>query len=60
MKQKFIITQDEQTAKMLLASDFKLVNHIGKNYTFLNDVQKSLNFANFDNSKIVHSNILSM
>ena len=34
MKNKFILTQDEQTAKMLLASDFKLVSHVGATYTF--------------------------
>ena len=60
MKQKFIITQDEQTANALLALNFQLVSHIGATYTFLNDVPKNFSFANFDKSKIAYSNILSM
>lgn len=60
MKNKFILTQDEQTAKMLLASDFKLVSHVGATYTFLNEVPKNFSFANFDKSKIAYSSILSM
>ena len=59
MKQKFIITQDEQTAKMLLASNFKLVNQVGTTYTFLNDAPKNFSFVNFDKTKIVYTNILN-
>lgn len=60
MKNKFILTQDEQTAKTLLASGFKLVNHVGTTYTFLNEVPNNFSFANFDKSKIAYSSILSM
>lgn len=59
MKQRFIITQDEQTAQILLASNFKLVNQVGITYTFLNDVPKNFSFANFDKTKIVYTNILN-
>ena len=57
MQQKFIVTQDEQTAKMLLASGFKLVSSIGITYTFLNDACKSLNF---EKSKVVYTNVLNV
>ena len=55
-EKKFIITQDEQTAKILLTSGFVLASHIGLTYTFLNDVPKNFNFANFDKSKIAYTN----
>lgn len=59
MKQRFIITQDEQTAQILLASNFKLVNQVGTTYTFLNDAPKNFSFANFDKTKIAYTNILN-
>lgn len=59
MKQKFIITQDEQAAQILLTSNFKLVNQVGTTYTFLNDIPKNFSFANFDKTKIVYTNILN-
>ena len=60
MKQRFILTQDEQTANMLLASGFKLVKQNGCSYTFLNDAPQNFNFAEFNKSKIAYTNILSM
>jgi hypothetical protein len=60
MKQKFIITQDEQTANLLMASNFKMIKHVGDTYTFLNDVPKNFSFASFDKSKIAYSSILSL
>ena len=60
MKKKFIITQDEQIAKILMSSGFKFVSNVCGTYTFLNEVPRNFNFANFDKSKIAYSNILSM
>lgn len=57
---KFIITQDKQTCEFLLSSGFKLVGNMGKTYTFLNDVPKNFNFANFDKSKITYTSILAI
>ena len=60
MQQKFIITKDEKAANTLLESGFKLIKRDGSVYTFLNDMPKSFNFANFDKSKIAYTNILSV
>lgn len=60
MNYRFIVTQDEQMAKTLLESKFKLFNKTGSTYTFLNEVPDSFNFANFDRSKIAYTNIFSM
>lgn len=57
---KFIITQDKQTSEFLLSSGFQLVSSIGKTYTFLNDVPKNFNFANFDKSKITYTSMLAI
>lgn len=60
MKNKFIITQDDKTAKLLIASGFKLMAQNGATYTFLNDAPKDFNFANFDKSKIAYTNIMTI
>ena len=60
MKSKFIITQDAQMAHMLMASNFKLVSQSGAMYTFLNDAPSGFNFANFDKSKIVYTNTMTI
>ena len=60
MENKFIVTQDSKTAELLLASGVKLVAQNGAVYTFLNDIPKSFNFANFDKSKIVYTNIMTI
>jgi uncharacterized protein YaiI (UPF0178 family) len=60
MKAKFIITQDEQTAKLLMDSGFKVVGHFGTTYTFLNEVPQNFSFAHFDTSKIAYTSILSL
>lgn len=60
MKDKFIITQDEKTAKLLLSSNFQLVSQNGTVYTFLNEVPKNFSFANFDKSKIAYTNIIAI
>ena len=59
-EKKFIITQDKQTAKILLEANFQLVSNIGATYTFLNDVPKNFSFANFDKSKIVYTSTLAI
>lgn len=60
MKSKFIVTQDAQIAHLLMASNFKLVNQNGATYTFLNNVPTGFNFASFDKSKIVYTNIMTI
>ena len=59
-EKKFIITQDKQTYKFLLVSGFKLVSEVGGTYTFLNQLPKDFNFADFDKSKMTYSNMLSL
>lgn len=59
-EKKFIITQDKQTAEILLVANFQLVSNIGTTYTFLNDVPKNFSFANFDKSKIVYTSTLAI
>lgn len=60
MKNKFIVTQDDKTAKLLLTSGFKLVTQNGAVYTFLNEAPKGFNFTNFDKSKIAYTNIMTI
>ena len=57
---KFIITQDKQTAEVLLGANFQLVSHIDTTYTFLNEVPKNFSFVNFDKSKIVYTSTLAI
>lgn len=59
-EKKFIITKDKDTAEILLAANFQLVNNIGEAYTFLNNVPKNFSFANFDKSKIVYTSMLAI
>ena len=59
-KNKFIITQDKQTAEHLLEAHFQLIGCVNGSYTFLNEVPKNFNFANFDKSKIVYTSILAI
>jgi hypothetical protein len=59
-EKKFIITQDQQTAEILLTANFQLVSNIGTIYTFLNEVPKNFSFANFDKSKIVYTSTLAI
>lgn len=60
MKSKFIVTQDAQVAQLLIASNFRLVSQNGATYTFLNNVPTGFNFTNFDKSKIVYTNIMTI
>ena len=59
MKQNFIKTTDESTAKKLISEGLKLVSHVGQVYTFLNDMPESLHFDGNDKKHIAYSNVLS-
>lgn len=59
-EKKFIITKDKDTAEILLAANFQLVNNMGETYTFLNNAPKNFSFANFDKSKIVYTSMLAI
>ena len=60
MKQNFIKTTDESTAKKLLSEGFKLVSKYGNVYTFLNDVSENFHFEDIDRKHIAYSDILSI
>lgn len=60
MNTKFIVTQDEPTAKLLMASGFKLVSQNGNTYAFLNEPPKNFNFATVDKTKVAYTAILSL
>ena len=60
MKQNFIKTTDESTAKKMLSKGFKLVSQVGQVYTFLNDVPESFHFDGVDKKHIAYSNVLSV
>ena len=55
---KFIITQDESVSNVLLAHGFRLVSHIGKTYTFVNETSEKFNFDSVDTTKLHFTNIL--
>lgn len=60
MKQNFIKTTDESTAKILIAEGLKLVSQVGQVYTFLNDMPESFHFERVDKNNIAYSNILNV
>jgi hypothetical protein len=60
MNKTFIKTTDVETANKLTALGFKLVNHMGEVYTFLNEVPQKLNFESVEKSKIVYDDKLSL
>lgn len=60
MNTKFIVTQDESTAKMLIASGFKLISQNGTTHVFLNELPNNFNFASVDKTKIAYTSILSL
>lgn len=60
MKQNFIKTTDESTAKKMISEGFKLVSQIGQVYTFLNDVPETFCFDSIDKKHIAYSNMLSI
>ena len=60
MKQNFIKTTDESTAKKLISEGFKLVSQAGHVYTFLNDMPESFHFDGVDKKHIAYSNVLNV
>ena len=60
MKQNFIKTTDESTAKILISEGFKLVSQVGQVYTFLNDIPESFRFEEVDKKHIAYSNVLNV
>lgn len=59
MDKKFIIVNDEQTAKKFIAYGFKLISQIGNTYTFQNNAPKNFKFDAIE-GKYCFSNILSL
>lgn len=60
MNKKFIIVQDEETAKKLIASGFRLVFQLNNTYTFMNQVPQNFTFDEVDKSKLAYTSILSL
>lgn len=60
MKQNFIKTTDESTAKKMISEGFNLVSKIGQVYTFLNDIPETFCFDSIDKKHIAYSNMLSI
>ena len=60
MKQNFIKTTDEPTAKKLISDGLKLVSQVGQVYTFLNDTPESFRFDEVDKKHIAYSNVLNI
>lgn len=54
-KQLFIKVQDKETSDKLLEEGFVLASFDGKTWTFVNDINKSMNF---DNKKMIYSDKL--
>lgn len=60
MNKKFIIVQDEATAKKLITSGFRLVSQLNNTYTFMNQVPQNFTFDEVDKSKLAYTSILSL
>ena len=60
MNKKFIIVQDDEIAKKLSLSGFRLISQINDTYTFMNQVPHHFNFDEIDKSKLAYTNILSI
>lgn len=60
MNKKFIIVQDDETAKKLSLSGFQLICQINDTYTFMNQVPQHFSFDEIDKSKLAYTNILSL
>ena len=54
-KQLFIKVQDKETADKLLAENFVLASFDGTTWTFVNDINKKMNF---DSKKMIYSDKL--
>jgi len=60
LKQKFIFTQDPDTAKKLSAAGFYLISQENGMFKFINQPPKNFTFDNFDMKKICFTNLLSL
>ena len=60
MNKKFIIVQDDETAKKLSLSGVRLISQINGTYTFMNQVPQHFSFDEVDKSKLAYTNILSL
>ena len=60
LKQKFILTQDVETAKRLSAEGFHLITQENGMYKFINQPPKNFTFDNLDMKKICFTNLLSL
>lgn len=57
---KFIVTQDKETANILISEGFRLVTEVNGTYTFENKPKLNFNFSNIDMKKMAYTNILSL
>lgn len=60
MDKKFIIVNDMKTAQRMIDCGFTYVAKFGNQYTFLNVIPKSFNFATLDSKQYIFSNTLSV
>ena len=56
---KFIIVQDEETARKLIESGFNLVSNMNGTYTFMNITPQHFSFENIDIKKLAYTNVLT-
>lgn len=60
MNKKFIVTQNQDVAKQLIAAGFNLVSNVAGVWTFQNIVPHNFSFDKFDKKQIAYTNILSI
>lgn len=60
MNKKFIVTQNQDVAKQLIAAGFNLVSNVAGVWTFQNIAPHNFNFDKFDKKQIAYTNILSI
>ena len=60
MNKKFIIVNNELSAKKMIAAGFILLGKTGNNYTFVNQPPKHFNFDTINSKHYCYSNILSI
>lgn len=58
-KNKFIVTQDQETADKFVLAGLRLINNSNGTYTFENKLTGNLNFSNIDVKKFTYTNILT-
>jgi len=60
LRQKFILTQDSDTAKKLNEAGFHLISQENGMFKFINKTPENFTFDNFDMKKICFTNLLSL